>query len=286
MSRSDRAGYVYALTRPFPADAVRELRGVGGHPVHLVAEDDLVAVASDVPLHEYDEDALKANLEDLDWLADVARAHNRVVDEVARHAVTLPLRLATVYRGDDRIREVLRTGRARFGAALDRLAGRVEWGVKVYADPAGARAPASAAPKGERESERPGQAYLRRRREQRQRHDDTWQHATELVGEVDGALRVLADARELHRPQPARLGGTRGENVLNAAYLVATERRRPFLDTVARLQDAAPEGTRVEVSGPWAPYSFASMADEPTGSEPADGPREPREPVPPRREGP
>ncbi|RCV47942.1 GvpL/GvpF family gas vesicle protein [Marinitenerispora sediminis] len=264
MSGGESAAYVYALTRPFPAGAVRELRGVGEHPVRLVAEDDLVAVTSAVPLREYDEDALKAKLEDLDWLEAVARAHNRVVDEVARHAVTLPLRLATVYRGDDRVREMLRDGRHRFGAALSRLAGRVEWGVKVYADPAASSsAPGPSGTPQTEARESPGKAYLRRRREQRQRRDDTWEQATGLVREVDEALRGLAEAREQHRPQHVRLTGERGENVLNAAYLVPAERSQPFLDAVARLRERAPGGTRIEVSGPWVPYSFASVADEP-----------------------
>jgi hypothetical protein len=260
MSEEPRAGYVYAVARPFDPAPLAGLEGVGGYPVHTVVVADLAAVVSTVPLHEFDEEALKANLEDLRWLEGVARAHNAVIDAVAQHAVVAPLRLATVYHGDDRVCEVLREGHDTFDAALRRLTGRLEFGVKVYADPstrgtAPADAPAAPAAPGES----PGKAYLRRRREQRDRRDDTWRTAADLCDRVDAALREFADAREQHRPQDASLSGAAGENVLNAAYLVPAEHADSFLRAAERLRADAPEGTRVEVSGPWAPYSFASI---------------------------
>nr|WP_156000104.1 GvpL/GvpF family gas vesicle protein [Streptomonospora sp. PA3] len=258
------AAYVYAVARPLAAEAVADLKGVGGRPVHLVEHEGLVAVVSAVPLHEFDEDALRANLEDLGWLEEVARAHHGVVDAAARRTDVVPLRLATVYHGDDRVRAVLREGREDFAGALERVAGCLEFGVKVYAEPASRPAapePPAAAPAGES----PGKAYLRKRREQRDRRDDVWQQAAQLCERLDAAAAQWARARERHRPQDASLSGAPGENVLNAAYLVADADAEGFLDAVERVRAAAPEGTRIEVSGPWAPYSF-SAADTPAES--------------------
>lgn len=266
MSEPADASYLYAVTRPFDARALEGVRGVGGRPVHLVVRGDLAAVVSPVPLREFDEDALKANLEDLGWLEEVARAHDGVIRTVVRHMVAVPLRLATVYHGDDRVREVLDEDHGGFDRALRRLTGRLEFGVKVYAEPAartasGEQAGEEAAPAPPGES--PGRAYLRKRREQRQRRDDVWQVASDLVDRTDAALREWAEAREVHRPQDASLSGAPGENVLNAAYLVPAQKAEDFLRTADRLRAEAAAGTRVEVSGPWAPYSFASL--EPGG---------------------
>ncbi|MDA0567181.1 GvpL/GvpF family gas vesicle protein [Streptomonospora sp. S1-112] len=259
MSAPQEASYVYAVARPFAAEAVAGLAGVGGYPVHLVAHEGLAAVVSAVPLHEFDEEALRANLEDLGWLEEVARAHHTVVDAAARHTDVVPLRLATVYHGDERVRSVLAEGRASFERALGRVAGCVEFGVKVYADPA-TRTPAGAEKSsGARPGESPGMAYLRKRREQRDRRDDTWRTAAELCDRLDASLAEWARARERHRPQDASLSGESGENVLNAAYLVADGDTGAFLDAAQRVRDSAPEGTRIEVSGPWAPYSFAGV---------------------------
>jgi len=83
MSDPTMAAYVYAVTRELDGDQIGELRGVNDAAVHLVPFRDVVAVVSAVPLDEFDETALKAKLERLDWLEEVARAHHGVVDAVA-----------------------------------------------------------------------------------------------------------------------------------------------------------------------------------------------------------
>lgn len=71
--------------------------------------------------------------------------------------------------------------------------------------------------------------------------------------------------RARHRPQQGRLAQGAGENVANDAYLVprpaAEEFRRRVLDTAGDLP-----GVRVEVTGPWAPYSFATPSEERQGA--------------------
>jgi hypothetical protein len=59
----------------------------------------------------------------------------------------------------------------------------------------------------------------------------------------------------------AALSGAPGENVRNAAYLVDAGRTEEFAALAWRLDAEAP-GTRIELTGPWAPYSFALPDDE------------------------
>jgi hypothetical protein len=252
------ASYAYAVARPFDPARLAGVRGVDGAEVRLVPYRDLVAVVSPVPLAEFDEAALAAKLERLPWLEATARVHHAVVQAVAARSVTLPLRLATVYRGDERVTEVLRQGHRRFRAALDLLAGRVELGVKVYTDP---QATAPATPPS---ASSPGRDYLRRRRAQHRARDDAWRRAAAAAAQVDAALAKLAVDSRHRPPQSPQLSGARGENVLNVAYLVDAERAEELAARARRLEAEAP-GARVEVTGPWAPYSFAP----PDGEEPA-----------------
>ena len=248
------ASYAYAVARSFDPAQLAGVRGVDGADVRLVRYRDLVAVVSPVPLTEFDEAALRTKLESLPWLEATARAHHAVVDVVAASSVTLPLRLATVYRGDERVTEVLRQGGRRFRAALDRLAGRVELGVKVYTDrPAMAPAAAPSALS-------PGRDYLRRRRAQLGASEDAWQRAAATAERVDATLAGLAVDRRRRPPQRRQLSGAPGENVLNAAYLVDAGRTEEFA-ALARCLDAGAPGTRIELTGPWAPYSFALPDD-------------------------
>jgi hypothetical protein len=250
-----RASYAYAVARSFDPAQLAGVRGVDGAEVRLVSYRDLVAVVSPVPLTEFDEAALRTKLEWPPWLEATARAHHAVVDAVASSSVTLPLRLATVYRGDERVAEVLRQGYRRFRAALDRLAGRVELGVKVYTDPQ-ASAPAAAP-----SASSSGGDYLRRRQAQHRARDDAWQRATATAERVAATLAGLAVDSRQRPPQRPQLSGAPGENVLNAAYLVDAARTEEFA-AMAMLLGAEAPGTPIELTGPWAPYSFALPDDQ------------------------
>lgn len=254
MSDTATLTYVYAIARPPGPEDATKVPGVDDATVRLVSSDDLVAIVSTVPEEAFDEAALRARLEEMEMLEALARAHHTVIDAAAANDVVLPLRLATVYRSDGRVLDMLRRGRERFTAALERLVDRNEWGVKVYAEPAEAagavRSPAPSAA-----GANPGKDYLRRRKEERRSADEMRRATAEFAGRVDAALCTLAADVRHYRPQNPQLSGARGENVLNAAYLVDAGRAGPFADAVRELNGAVP-GTRVELTGPWAPYSF------------------------------
>jgi len=72
--------WVYAVVRAEHADdRVTGLHGVAAEPIRVVATDDLAAVVGAVGLDEFGHDALHRNLEDLDWVANTARAHDAVI---------------------------------------------------------------------------------------------------------------------------------------------------------------------------------------------------------------
>ena len=127
--------YVYAVCRPFDAALQSQLTGVAGAPPRQLRHHDLIAVVSEVPERDFAEQPLRAHLEDLDWLTETARAHQSVIDALTVVTTPLPLRLATVFRDDSGVRVMLEAREEGFRRTLERLAGRVEWGVKVYAEP-------------------------------------------------------------------------------------------------------------------------------------------------------
>ncbi|MEV3988113.1 GvpL/GvpF family gas vesicle protein [Streptomyces sp. NPDC049837] len=253
---TDRLRYVYAVTRPFDGVLPEGARGIDGEPPRLLRHGDLVAVTSGVPAEEFDEAPLRARLEDLDWLAGTARAHDAVISALSTVTCPLPLRLATVCRDDSGVRRLLEEGHDRFVRALKRLDGRVEWGVKVYAEPGAAAESEEAAAPGREAS---GRDYLRRRLHARRSREGDWQRADALCRRLHAELSRYAEAGTVHRPQDARLSGAAGVNVLNAAYLVDRARSQRFVELV---DGASEPGVRVELTGPWAPYSFAGIADE------------------------
>ncbi|RSS57950.1 GvpL/GvpF family gas vesicle protein [Streptomyces sp. WAC07061] len=255
---SEELLYVYAVLRTgpqLPRSLVEADTGpVLGAGLRLVGHDGLTAVAEPVSAADFDEGPLRARLEDLDWLAKVARAHHGVVARVGRLATTVPLRLATVCRGPEGVRRMLAEGREPLTRALRRLEGTEEWGVKLYTEPAAADGPpASPAPSAAGGS---GRDYLRTRVAARRARDDRDDRARQTARTLHDDLRARASGAVTHPPQHSALSSAPGRNVLNAAYLVPTAHRRAFLDGVPDA-DSLPAGLRIEVTGPWVPYSFA-----------------------------
>ena len=207
------ASYTYAVARPFDPTRAAGLVGVDGAAIRLVPHQELVAVVSPLAPADADETALRARLETLAELEAIARAHHSVVAAVAACTPTLPLRLATVHRSDERVAQLLRREYRRFSETLDRVAGRVELGVKIYVDHAGASAGAMSVAEetGGSGSARVGRDYLRYRREQRDRRQHAWRRATTTAEQMDAVLAGLAVDRRQHRTQSAELSAAQAK---------------------------------------------------------------------------
>ncbi|MGX4688884.1 GvpL/GvpF family gas vesicle protein [Streptomyces sp. JNUCC 63] len=246
--------YVYAVCRPLGAPLQAQLTGVAGAPAKPLHHHGLVAVISEVPERDFGEEPLHAHLEDLDWLAATARAHQGVIDALTVVTTVLPLRLATVFRDDSGVRSMIEAREDHFRATLERLEGRVEWGVKIYAETEQPEPAAQPAPKAAS-----GRDYLRQRRQQTRASEDMWQKAETFATRLHEKLADFAEDSRLHAPQNPTLSGAAGRNVLNAAYLVPRRDSEEFVELVDRTKDDVP-GLRVELTGPWAAYSFAGEA--------------------------
>ncbi|MFR0356147.1 GvpL/GvpF family gas vesicle protein [Streptomyces sediminimaris] len=249
--------YVYAVCRPLGAPLQAQLTGVAGDPPRMLNHRGLVAVVSHVPERDFAEDPLRRHLEDLDWLTATARAHQGVIDALTVVTTPLPLRLGTVFRDDSGVRVMMEAREEAFRRTLERLDGRVEWGVKVYAEnePGGPPEPSGPAKKPVS-----GRDYLRRRRLHARAQENMWEQAEEFADRLHAALSAHAEDSRLHAPQNSALSGTPGQNVLNAAYLVPRDRSEEFVEAVDRTKDDVP-GMRVELTGPWAAYSFVAEVE-------------------------
>ncbi|MGW7436916.1 GvpL/GvpF family gas vesicle protein [Streptomyces sp. NPDC054849] len=257
--------YVYAVARPTEPlrEALAGLSGIDRAPVRLLLDTSsdasdaaLAFVISAVSARDFNEIALKEHFEDVHWLEYVARAHHEVVQTVAAHATVLPLRMATVYQDDSRARQALVEQRDTFARRLAHLEAHTEYGVKIYLTPfappttgepsadVGAAAPTT-----------PGKAYLQRRRAQHDTRERVYRQAQQAAAAIDAIAARHTSQRVRHAPQSGALTGPR-ENVLNDAYLVPDQETERFRTAIAQAAQDFPD-ISIEVTGPWAPYSFA-----------------------------
>ena len=229
--------------------------------VEVVSQGGLSAIVSRVSLEEFGAEALKRNLEDLEWLERTARAHQAVVDRALTATDALvPLRLCTIFTDEAHVREMLDREGEVLEEALARLRGHAEWSVKVLADPTALQRAArerSSAAAGVGAETSPGRAYLARRKLDRVVRDEARALAEAAVEEIHARLCEQATAATVLPPQRREVSGRAGEMLLNGAYLVPRARASEFGALVAELAAGRRElGLEVELTGPWAPYNF------------------------------
>jgi hypothetical protein len=180
--------------------------------------------------------------------------HDRVARLAAERVPTAPLRLATVFLGEDSVRARLAEWHDAAEAVLDRVEGHREWSVKAYADPNAGPAPEE--PPAEGMSA--GRAYLLKRSAAAKQREKAARADAEIADDYHSRLDGGAAISRRLPPQDRRLTMHTGEMVLNATYLVSQDQEGAFKDVVSALAETH-DHVRVELGGPWPPYSFATL---------------------------
>jgi hypothetical protein len=229
--------------------------GVDVGPVVLVTAGSLAAIVSTVSLDEFDEEALRRNLELPAWLEEKARAHDRVLGGAVGRAPLVPLRFGTVYRDEEGVRRMLEERGAELVSSLERLHGRIELGVKAFL----LEAEASPDDSGTAST---GREYLLRKQQARRSAVDTGAIVRERTQLVHERLASISDGAHANLPQPPELSGRREMMLLNGAYLVPTESQERFAEAVEALrQEVGGDGIELVLTGPWPPYNFVEESD-------------------------
>jgi hypothetical protein len=257
MSSTRTLVYVYGIAE---APVAGRLSGIDGGSVRWIAATNLAAAVSDVPVAEFDEAPLNANVQDMGWLGPRAVAHDAVNGLLWERAdAVVPLAFGTVFRDDSGVRTLLEANQTSLCARLERVRGRGEWVVAVYRraplDQAqlGVQSDAVQALRAEIAAASAGRAHLLRRRvaeleaTERKRLDADAADAflAEAASLADGLFVEPIPMQAVERP------------LVRATLLVphgVGERTLPQL--AERWQN---QGFEVSVTGPTPPYRFTAL---------------------------
>ncbi|MEU8587679.1 GvpL/GvpF family gas vesicle protein [Streptomyces sp. NPDC048664] len=169
---------------------------------------------------------------DADWRT-MSRAHRNIVDALTGVTTPLPLRPGLVFPDDSAVRVMIEEREEEFRRALERIEGRVEWNLRVSCDDVtGKRARAG---------------------------------AEEFACRLHEILSGQAEDSRAHAPAGTTSFGASEHSVLDAAYLVPRSRSEEFVERVDRAEGEV-QGIQVELTGPWAVYSFTGLPDAAEGS--------------------
>ncbi len=239
--------------------------GINGEPVSLAAGEGLAAAFSLVSEREAAPSVERAT------------AFARVVDAFHNAGTVLPLRYGCLLDTPGQVAQLLQDRRAEFLAALSRLDGCLEMGIRVLLPEADARGKGD----GSLSPERPascfaektpvpfssGRGYLALRGAYYAAREGADRQAADVAASARAALDGLYRETRLEPPTASRM------RVLSLCFLVRREHLAAFRAAFAQFEAQCRQ--RVMLTGPWPPYSFAGPDDaRGHGDNPADaGPR-------------
>lgn len=189
---------------------------------------------------------LEANMENLEWLALHGVRHQEVVGEIAEMQTIIPARFATLFSNEAALIKDVEERKSALKKVFARIAESDEWGVKVLAEQQ-TPAPVSSKPASS------GRDYLQQKaagmKKRPERSDADLQ---EFLGALEKVATESAPSGKVSGAQPGLLW--------QATFLVARSRRKKWEGVLQEFVQKWQGKRRIEVTGPWPPYSFVSDA--------------------------
>ena len=217
-----------------------------GDGLRVVVTDRLAAAVEEVDVSEFEGEKLEQNLADREWLERMVRHHESVIEGLLDGRTVVPMRFGSIFSTEDGLRSMLDDNADAFAVMLDRIRGRLEWGIRITAQRAALVRQLAPAASGAAS----GADYLRRRRAEMQADEKVGTEAGRLARELHEKLAHHAESAVVLQPRvPAP------DTLVTAAYLVPLDDQEQFL-ACARNLDAEYDGFSIDVTGPWPAYSF------------------------------
>jgi len=271
--------YVYCIVRSGRRPAVAgRLTAVGVPGAQdtraIAAGGGLWLIVGTVPADEYDEAAVAAGLQNLDWVGRRAMAHQAVIEHFLGARAVLPMQMLTLFTSDERALHYVERQRIAIANVIRRLERKLEWGLRLTFDEQAARdavearnvSPDASTERGRRAAAAPqrtqGTAYLARKRDLL---DVRRVQLLAARAEADQLFTALGrDAADVRRRTSTEQAAPGSRLLLDAAFLVSTSRTRSFRAAVNRkTKELGSAGLTVSLTGPWPPYNFISPARPP-----------------------
>jgi len=207
-------------------------------------------VAAEVPLADYGPEVLERRLRDMRWVADVALAHEAVVEYFARAkaATVVPMKLFTMFSAPDRAVAELRNRRSELSDVVRRLRGCREWGVRItrFRGTPVSRVPSAAPPT--------GAAFLTAKRQLR---DDARAASIATLSAAEDVYQALAAVSRDARRRDDAPAEVPAPPLLDAMFLVPIARQNRFRAAVRRAAALCRSaGAQLTLTGPWPAYNF------------------------------
>ncbi|MFH1890034.1 MAG: GvpL/GvpF family gas vesicle protein [Candidatus Kuenenbacteria bacterium] len=243
--------------------------GIDGGRIWILPYQDLEAIVSEVSLEKFGAEEIQSKaVKDLNWIKEKAQAHELVVEKAmakknGKVIPVIPMKFGTIFKTQEKLEATLKKHYSQFKQSLKNLAGKQEWGVKVYLTRGAFDKEIKKVSPVVQEKEKEiaalpeGMAYFM----QKQIDDAVLKEANKALENYTESffenLKEYAAAGTKGKILEKELTGKSLPMVLNAIFLVSEQRLEDFIKEIDKLnQEYKPKGFNFEYSGPWPPYNF------------------------------
>src|SRR5207237_10458167 len=165
------------------------------------------AVFTAAPASQCSQSAIDARSGDIEWIGAIGYRHQDVVKELMKQTAVVPLRAFTLFSSEESLRSYLHEHAASLDAALNRLAGKQEWTIRIeieaarWADALVTRVDALRALKNDIETAAPGKAFLLRKKLDDEKKKLSRVAELDLVAEIEAAIVTQLGCETLAEPR-------------------------------------------------------------------------------------
>lgn len=258
--------YLYCIREK--TDSNFSTKGIDGGRIFTLPHRDLEAVVCEVSLKEFDSKEIERRAkQDLKWIKEKAELHQKAIEQAMKKKNkilgVIPMKFGTIFKNKKKLKQTLEKYYNKFKNTLKYLAGKQEWGVKVYLDQRGFDNEVKKSSPVVQEKEREiasmpeGEAYFAQK-----------QIDTAILAEADKAmirhidlffeiLNKYAETSTRGKILDKELTGKSQPMIFNAIFLISEEKLKDFTKEINKLsKEYKPMGFTFEYSGPWPPYNF------------------------------
>ena len=254
--------YVYAVTREA---ATNYSEGLDGTTRFGTTEADGVhAVFTAVNADEFSQEVIDRRAGDLEWLGAIGYRHQAVMADLMKKTAIVPLRAFTLFSSEEALRAYLKEHREQLASTLDRLNGKQEWTLRIELEPSKwsdaltGRVASLRELQHEIAAASPGKAFLLRKKLDDEKKRASHAAEDELVAEIEQAVMAKLACETVAESRQRRDGA------FPQIYVLLERDEESVLqqlreELTGRYQH---DGVTLALSGPWPPYTFATMNDE------------------------
>jgi len=262
--------YLYCLTNKVPKlprpgiemKAGKEIENLVDKP-YFVYYQDLYAIVNNVKESEFDEENLKRNLADLEWIKTKAGIHEKAIETVMKNSCVIPFKFGTIFNTEENLKIMLKKHISKFKATLKYLEGKEEWGVKIYCDIDKLKGNLIREDKEflnidkEINSTSPGKAFILKKKKVELVNTSVNKKLNDYGQLIFEKLNQHSIESRINKLLPKEVTERKEEMILNSAFLIKKNKVANFIEAESALKEIFQEmGFFLDCTGPWPPYNF------------------------------